>query len=407
MSRFESINPNNEPLRVNGQTSHIALREITLRQLGHMEADMTFDEKLYLLAQLDRIGVAEAQVWGIDADAADLVVQARDRGIGLGIVFFGKPYFLDELRGDIRKARDCGAAMVCVNGRGPDRFLEYTGWTRQRMIDACVAAVKEAKDYGVAISVGLAYSAQSNLGFLEEFSGAIEAAGADRLYVPDSMGVASPHTMHRMVAALREVVRIPIEVHCHDDFGLAVANTLASIEAGATVVEVHVNGTDPERCGIASLDEVVMALELLYGVDTGIKTEELTELSRLHEQMTGMNMPTTKPLVGPRAFNYRVASGEAASEPQRDHFYGSPMVLPFDPAIVGNRRTFLLGKYSGSNEVTQQLSSLGITVTPAQMESVVALVQERGVATKEPVSDDDLRYFVEVAQVARPDGNGR
>ncbi|MBI3966411.1 MAG: 2-isopropylmalate synthase, partial [Chloroflexi bacterium] len=222
-------------------------------------------------------------------------------------------------------------------------------------------------------------------------------AGADRLFIPDALGVISPHGMHTLVASLRKIASIPIEVHCHNDFGLAVANSIAAVEAGATVVEVIVNGMDPERCGIAPMDEVVMALELLYGVDTGIKTEQLTGLSKLHERLTRMHVAVNKPIVGPRAFNYRVAAeGRQTTEPTRDHFYSSPKVVPFDPALVGNTRVFMLGKYSGLNEVSQQLDALGVTVTDAQLERLVQLVRERGAATKQPIDDEELRHLAQV-----------
>jgi 2-isopropylmalate synthase len=379
------------------------MRELTLRQLGHMEADLSLEEKLFWLTRLAEAGVAESIVWGVDSDATTLIERARDSGIPIDIGLFGKIYFPQEMRAIMETARSCGAAFVCLNGRGPDFALEEMGWNRRQMIDASVDSVKVAKDHGLVISIGLAYTTQADWGFIEEFSGAVEAAGADRLYCPDSMGVASPHAMRKLVSLLRRVVKIPIEAHCHNDFGLAVANSIACIESGAEIIEVFVNGMDPERSGICSLEELAASLEMLYGVGTGIQLDQLTALSRLHESMTGMRIADNKPVTGSRAFNYRVAAGKAASAPKRDVFYGSPKVVPFDPTMVGNRRVFMVGKFSGPDELAKRLDDIGVTVTDEQAAIVLELVRDRGRAAKRAVSDDELRYFVDVASaVQRP-----
>jgi (R)-citramalate synthase len=196
------------------------------------------------------------------------------------------------------------------------------------------------------------------------------------------------------------VVSVPIEVHCHNDYGLATANAIACAQAGAEIIEVIVNGQDPERSGIVSLDEVAVALEYLYGYDTGIKLDRLTALSRLHERLTGARVADNKPVTGRRAFNYRVAPGTAASAPKRDHFYGSPKVVPFDPESVGNERVFMLGKFSGENEVRKRLGELDLDVSDEQLPIVIRLVNELGRNEKRSITDDELTYFTEVAGVA-------
>lgn len=359
---------------------------------------MTLDEKLYFLSRLDYVGVGQITLWGVDDDAADIVIQARERGLKIETALFGKVFFPDEMRAVLATAERCGAAFVHLAGRGADYTLQAMKWTRERMLNATVDGIKEAKDRGVKIAVGLSLTTQTELSYLEDYAGAVTAAGADFLHVADSEGVASPHAMRALVSAMRKITPIPIEVHCHNDFGLAVANNIAAIEAGATVVDVFVNGMDPERCGLAPLDELVMSLEVLYGVDTGIKTEELTALAKLHERLTGMIMPVNKPLVGPRAFNYRAVYGDQSPEARRDPVAGT--TVPFNPAAVGNTRAFLLGKYSGPNEVKQRLTQLGMTISDARLKRLVSLVRQHGVATQAPVSDDHLRYLVEVVKVS-------
>lgn len=392
------LSPYNTPARRPGtdQPVSVRFREITLRQLGHMEADMAIAEKVFFLRRLAEAGVAESIVWGADSDAAELVQRVRDAGIPLRLGFYGKTFFPDELKATMAKAEQCGADFICMNGRGAGFALKESGWSRQQMIEASAAAVREGKDRGLTISVGLYGFTQTTIDFIEDFGGAVTEAGADRIYCPDSLGVATPQTMTRLITALRAVTGITLEAHCHNDFGLGLANTLACVEAGTDIVEVAVNGSDPERCGIASLDEAAVSLEKLYGVDTGIRLPKLTELSRLHEEMTGMRVGSNKPIVGTRAFNYRVAPGEAKAEARRDTFYGSAQVVPFDPRDVGNERRFMLGKYSGPNEVRRSVAELGLQVAPEAFDQLVELVRDRGRREQRTVSGDELRYLVAV-----------
>jgi isopropylmalate/homocitrate/citramalate synthase len=374
----------------------VRLRELTLRQLGHMETDLHFEEKLYWLAALDRAGVQETVVWGVDDDAVALAEAARARGLGVELSFFGKVYFPHEMREILDRVAAAGASHAALVGRGADFSLDEMGWSPEQMLEACVVATQEAKARGVRVSIGLAYSTQADPDYVCEVAQAVEQAGCDLFHIPDSLGVASPEQLRALVERVRAVVSIPIEVHCHNDYGLATANAIACAQGGADIVEVIVNGQDPERSGIASLDEVAVALELLYDFDTGIDLAQLTELSRLHERMTGARIADNKPIVGRRAFNYRVAPGVHASAPKRDHFYGSPRVVPFDPALVGNERVFMLGKFSGANEVTKGLADLGLELDEQLVPDVVRLVNDRGRSEKRSISETELRYFAEV-----------
>jgi isopropylmalate/homocitrate/citramalate synthase len=375
----------------------IAIREITLRQLGHMDAELSFAEKRLWLQALDDAGVDATIVWGVDADAAALVEATHAAGLKLQIGFYGKVFFPEETRRILDKARDCDADFVCFNGRGGAFALAESGWTAQQMLDACVATVRDAKDRGLTISLGLYAATQAEPGYVAEVARAVEEAGADMLYLPDSLGVASPEAIRAMISEVRAAVSIPLEAHCHNDYGLATANAIAAVQAGADSVEVAVNGQDPERSGITALDEIVVALEYLYGFRTGVKLDRLTALSRRHEAMTRMRIAENKPVVGRTAFNYRVASGPAPNHPKRDVFYGSPRVVPFDPTTVGNERAFLIGKFSGANEIAKKLGELGLDVAPERLDTVVRLVNDRGRSEKRVVRDDELRYFAQIA----------
>lgn len=392
-----SLSPYNSPLTRDGEAVSVKLREITLRQIGHMEVEFSMPEKLYFLNRLARAGVAEVIVWGSDEDAEELVVRARENEIPLGIGYYGKTFFPEEATRTIQKAARAGAAFVCFNGRGSTMALEESGWTQDQMISASVSVVEQAKDAGVLVSIGLYGFTQTTPDFIQEFSGRVTEAGADRIYCPDSLGVGSPEAMREIIGHIRSVSSIPIEAHCHNDTGMGLANTVACVQAGAEYVECVVNGMDPERCGIASLDEVAVALEMLYQVDTGIALAELTDLSRTHLEMTGLTVGDNKPIVGRRAFNYRVATGSADAEARKDNFYGSARVVPFPPAEVGNARRFMLGKYSGPNEVLRALEDADLPKpAESQLPVLVDLVRTLGARKRSTVDNAELARLLAV-----------
>jgi isopropylmalate/homocitrate/citramalate synthase len=411
-----NLSPLNQPLRSpDGNRVKVSLRELTLRQLFHSDGDLTLVEKLYWLTCLDDAGVRRTSVRvAVEPDAAEMVARARDAGLGIQIELHGAGWIKENWQRVIATARSAGAAWVYCSARGSDWALEAMGKSaiamRREMIESCVGCIGLAKDAGLKVSLGVAYATQADPAYLEELAVSVESAGLDRIHLNDSIGGASPVAMHAMVSNVRRSVAIPIEIHCHNDCGLALANTIACVEAGAQLVDVCVNGADPDRGGLASLAEVVVALELLYDVDTGVRLSALTGLSRTHEALTGWPTPANMPIVGPRAFSAHLAKGKHASYApgeirgaERDQFYAAPEHdEPFAPEAVGNRHVILLGKYSGANEVEQRLSDLGLKGTDDQVQAVVKMVQDRGRAYKRVVSDDEVRFFMAVASHRSP-----
>ncbi len=174
-----------------------------------------------------------------------------------------------------------------------------------------------------------------------------------------------------------------LSVHCHNDFGLATANTLTAIECGATAPHVCVNGLG-ERAGNASLEEVVVLLEALYGVRTGVRTERLTELSRLVEELSGVPVAPNKALVGYNAFSHEAGI----------HTHGilahTLTYEPLQPEVVGARRQMILGKHTGKAAVVEKLKERGLTASDPLL---LELLQRIKVET-ESRSKDDLRRFL-------------
>jgi isopropylmalate/homocitrate/citramalate synthase len=180
---------------------------------------------------------------------------------------------------------------------------------------------------------------------------------------------------------------MPLAVHCHNDFGLALANSLAALASGASCVHVSVNCLG-ERAGNVDLAEVVVALKALYGVDTGINTELLTKTSRLVEEVSGNKVAATKPIVGSKIFT-RVAGGVV-----QQLLISPPSVEPYEPELVGLEREVVLGKLSGKYSIMHALDKLGIQAGEDQVNTLVAQVKGLSVEKRRLVTDEEFAAMV-------------
>ncbi len=214
-------------------------------------------------------------------------------------------------------------------------------------------------------------------------------AGATIINVPDTVGVISPSAMKMLVSRINREVRCPIDVHCHNDFGLAVANTIAAVEAGASQVQVTVNGLG-ERAGNADLAQTVMIMESMYGIKTGIKKERLVETSRLISRYSGIGILPTQPVVGENVFSHE--SGIHSHGVMRNSATFEPGIMT--PEMVGHRRRLTLGKHVGRHAVRQMLTDVRIDPSDPQLDVIVEKV--KAIANKgKRVTEGDLYEIAE------------
>lgn len=417
------LSPLNRPLRaLDGTKPKFIVREIALRQSAHNNGDLTLEEKLFWLKALDDAGVARAALRVADLDAGDIVIGARDMGLRIRLELYGQGWIKENWRRVIATARVSGAKAAYVTSRGSDWALQDmarlsgSGPTlaqmRREMLDACIDCIKAMRDADLEVSFAIPYATQADQGFVEDFAGEAEVAGAGWVQLCDSMGGATPVAFRALVSGVKRILgRAKIDVHCHDDIGLGLANVIASAEVGAEGADVIVDGAEPRRVGIAALAEVAVALELGYGVDTGIELKALTRLSRLHERLFNWPTPAHAPIVGREAFMLHFAAGRhvdyGAGEiksVEHDAFYTAPgnEGEPFNAEAVGNEYVHVLGRFSGPNEVEKRLADIGMTVSDGELKHIVTLVQERGRAFKRHVTDEELRYFVELSRATTP-----
>ena len=255
-----------------------------------------------------------------------------------------------------------------------DIHMEYKlKMTREQVLERISSMVAYAKSFCHDIEFSAEDASRSDRAFLAQCYTNAVAAGATTLNVPDTVGYSTPQEMAELIAYLREHVegieKTDISVHCHDDLGMAVANTLACIKAGATQVECTVNGIG-ERAGNASLEEIVMALHTrrdFYEAETGINTRQIYNSSKLLSNITGVPIPPSKAIVGANAFAHEsgihqhgVISNAQTYEIMKSTDVGIP------------QNTMVLGKHSGKHALREKLASMGYELDDQEMENVFA-----------------------------------
>ena len=257
---------------------------------------------------------------------------------------------------------------------------------RESVIRQAVTVTDYAKDHGLVVELSGEDASRADQDYLASLYRAGIEAGADRLAFCDTVGVLVPEAAGEIFARLSRLGR-PASIHCHNDFGMATANTVAALRAGASQAHVTVNGIG-ERAGNASLEEVVMALESLYKIDTGIKCQDIYQLSRLVSRMTGLPMAPNKAIVGENAFTHEAGI----------HVHGlladTKTYEPMQPETVGRKRRIVLGKHAGRASVELALREFGLTVSDGQLAQIVSRVKDLGDKGKR-VSDADLQTIAD------------
>jgi 2-isopropylmalate synthase len=267
--------------------------------------------------------------------------------------------------------------------------------TKAQIIDKAVESVRRAKSYCSDIEFSPEDAARTEVDFLCEVVEAAIAAGATTVNIPDTVGYATPFQYGTVIRTLKE--RVPnieqaiISTHCHDDLGLAVANSLAGVESGARQVECTINGIG-ERAGNASLEEVVMALKTrfdYYGLTTGIKTERLYPVSRMLSTITGLTVQRNKAIVGRNAFAHEAGIHQDGMLKDRSTY---EIMRPEDVGVP--RTDLVLGKHSGRHALRERVEEMGYTLTEEQLETLFHDFKALADKKKE-VYDEDLTVLIE------------
>jgi 2-isopropylmalate synthase len=296
---------------------------------------------------------------------------------------------------DVDAAIDAGVDMVHVFVSTSDVQLQDSMHaSREEAVDRAVKSVEQVRDAGLEVMFSPMDATRTDEDFLVEVVEAVSEAGVDWINIPDTCGVATPSRFADLISLVGDHTDARIDVHTHDDFGLAAANALSGFEAGAAQAQVSVNGIG-ERAGNAAFEEVVMSAESLYDVDTGIDTTRITEIARLIEEKSGIPIPVNKAVVGDNAFAHESGIHAAGVMENTDTF--EPGVMT--PEMVGASREFVLGKHTGTHSVRKRLEELNYEPSDSEVRAVTKLVKEFG-AEKEQVTDSVITRFAEEVGVS-------
>ncbi|MFP4298051.1 MAG: homocitrate synthase [Spirulinaceae cyanobacterium] len=364
----------------------IYINDTTLRD-GEQAAGVAFTvaEKVMFAAMMDAIGVQELEV-GIPAmgsSEAEAISQMMRLGLKTQLTSWNR-----AVQSDIDASLACGVQRVHISVPVSEIQIsvKFQG-NSQQVLDRLRQTVGYACDRGLYVSVGGEDSSRADAGFLAKVALAAQDWGASRFRFCDTVGILDPLMTYEKVQQLVHQLDIPIEMHTHNDLGMATANAIAGIRAGATSVNTTVNGLG-ERAGNAALEEVVMALKRIYGISTGIDTRRFREISEFVIKASGCDLPPWKAIVGKNAFAHE--SGI--------HGHGvlqNPSTYePFSPEEVGRERSLVLGKHSGKHILMNMLQQYGISLSLEETRSLLDAVRDLSVQLKRSLTPSELLSLI-------------
>ncbi len=333
----------------------VKILDSTLRE-GEQGVGISFTkrQRLQIAWMLDYFGVDFIEISPIISEThRESLVEMKKAGFSAKIVSHGR-----ALPEDIEIGRKCDVEWVAMYHSISDIHLKNKlHITRDEALNRSIRAIEYAKSHGLKLRFTLEDASRANPEYFKRFLSEVSKAGADRISIPDTVGIMLPIGMKRLVENAKSVTKVPIDMHCHNDLGLALANSLAGVEAGADQIHVTINGIG-ERVGIASLAETTMTLRLLYGLRRQFRYEMLSELSDLVSNYTDTVVSPNAPLVGKNAYTHKAGTHLAAII-QNPHAYEL-----ISPRAVGNSRRVVFGELSGKNGAAFLLKTFGLEPTP-------------------------------------------
>ncbi|TET14407.1 MAG: homocitrate synthase [Actinobacteria bacterium] len=361
---------------------NIKIDDTTLRD-GEQTAGVVFanDEKIHIAKMLDKVGVhqIEAGIPAMGGDEKEAIKKIASLDLNCSVMGWNR-----AVKSDIDASVECGVDAVAVSISSSDIHIEHKLIkSREWVLESIKTSVDYAKGFNLYVSVNAEDASRSDMEFLLQFARTARDAGADRLRYCDTLGILDPFEAFMRVKNIIDIIGIDIEMHTHNDFGMAIANAIAGIKAGATYVNTTINGLG-ERAGNAAFEELVMALKYIEGVDMGFNTTLFRALSEYVAEASSRILPTWKPIVGGNLFVYE-------SESKASGVLANPETYElFKEKDVGLERKVILGKYSGVSTIIYKLNTLGFKISRKEAEELAEIIRDKAVSLKRALFDSEI-----------------
>jgi len=361
---------------------NIKIDDTTLRD-GEQTAGVVFanDEKIHIAKMLDKVGVhqIEAGIPAMGGDEKEAIKKIASLDLNCSVMGWNR-----AVKSDIDASVECGVDAVAVSISSSDIHIEHKLIkSREWVLESIKTSVDYAKGFNLYVSVNAEDASRSDMEFLLQFARTARDAGADRLRYCDTLGIIDPFEAFMRVKNIIDIIGIDIEMHTHNDFGMAIANAIAGIKAGATYVNTTINGLG-ERAGNAAFEELVMALKYIEGVDMGFNTTLFRALSEYVAEASSRILPTWKPIVGGNLFVYE-------SESKASGVLVNPETYElFKEKDVGLERKVILGKYSGVSTIIYKLNTLGFKISSKEAEELAEIIRDKAVSLKRALFDSEI-----------------
>ena len=382
-----------------GFPANIKIHDVTLRD-GEQQTAVVFrrEEKVAIAKKLDALGVHRIEAGMPAVSPQDRAAIADIASLGLKSEILG---FARCIPTEVKVIKDCGCTGIVIEIPVSDHMVKNAyGWPFERALKSSIETTRAAKEAGLYTVFFTIDATRTELGrFLDIVEQVATEGHMDALTMADTVGGTSPGAISYAVKKVIDRLKKPVEIHGHQDFGLGVANTIAALAAGSTVAHTTVTGLG-ERAGNVPMEDVVLALKCLYGVDLGIRTEKFCEVSKFVMDLARVQQPPNRPIVGDKL--YEVESGIIAGWIRMARKEHPLEYVPFGADLVGQKPVnIVLGKNSGPPSMDEWCEKLGIQASDEQKMQMLQAVKAKSFEKKDLLTTEEFKAIAaNVLQVA-------